>query len=290
MRIGLGREREALVLVLALALALTMALALAGGHPYGSALAAPGPVDSKSVDGLNGSHLARPVPDALSPDAAEEPSVRAPVGNPLWAIPLKSLSATRERPLFSPSRRPPAPKVIATPASPSLPPPPPSKPAPDHPPLTLVGTAIGEAVSIGIFVDQNTREVVRLRAGEGHAGWTLRAVEDRKAIFEKDRSEATLALPPRSATQEASAPPALNADAAQREGGRTDPDARLVPPGKWVDGDGQLLDQPPPPPSSSRLAAGKPASITPSAWRDGDGQPASPPPALLLQQSAEHAP
>src|SRR4051794_9583272 len=50
------------------------------------------------------SHSAPEAPTAPGPAGANEPS-----GNPLWAIPLKSLSFTRERPLFTPSRRPPAP-------------------------------------------------------------------------------------------------------------------------------------------------------------------------------------
>src|SRR5690348_5378824 len=32
-----------------------------------------------------------------------------PTGNPLWSIPLSALAATRERPIFSASRRPPQP-------------------------------------------------------------------------------------------------------------------------------------------------------------------------------------
>ncbi len=46
-----------------------------------------------------------------------------PSGNPLWAIPLSSLTATRERPIFLPSRRAPAPAVAATPQVVTLPPP-----------------------------------------------------------------------------------------------------------------------------------------------------------------------
>ena len=38
---------------------------------------------------------------------------RAPSGNPLWAVPLSLLSVTRDRPIFSPSRRPPPAAVAA---------------------------------------------------------------------------------------------------------------------------------------------------------------------------------
>src|SRR5216684_625555 len=43
---------------------------------------------------------------ARSADPAVESSTP---GNPLWALPLKQLSTTRDRPIFSPSRRPPPP-------------------------------------------------------------------------------------------------------------------------------------------------------------------------------------
>jgi hypothetical protein len=67
-----------------------------------------------------------------------DPRVHLPGGNPLWGIPISSLSATRERPIFSASRRPPAPMPVA-----EAPPPPPAEP--EHPPFTLVGTAIGKS-------------------------------------------------------------------------------------------------------------------------------------------------
>ena len=43
--------------------------------------------------------------------AAKNPDLRQPPpgGNPLWGIPVSSLSVTQERPLFSASRHPPAP-------------------------------------------------------------------------------------------------------------------------------------------------------------------------------------
>ena len=99
-------------------------------------------------------------------DGAESPSKRQDddqlaIGNPLWAIPLKALSVTRERPVFSPSRRPPPPVVVAVPYV--APPPPPKPVEPERPPLSLVGTITGKDGSLGIFLDQATNSVVRLK-------------------------------------------------------------------------------------------------------------------------------
>ncbi len=99
----------------------------------------------------------------------------APVGNPLWALPLTQLSITRERPIFSPSRRPPpppptyvAPVAVRQPVKP---------PEPEHPAVSLIGTVIGTDVQIGIFLEQATQNVIRLRLGEEHQGWVLRLVK-----------------------------------------------------------------------------------------------------------------
>ena len=56
------------------------------------------PVNSSEADAQRASPRAPPAA------ARERP---APSGNPLWTLPLKQLSITRERPIFSPSRRPP---------------------------------------------------------------------------------------------------------------------------------------------------------------------------------------
>jgi general secretion pathway protein N len=116
-------------------------------------------------------------------------------GHPLWAIPLSELSQTRARPLFSPSRRPSAPPGVAALATPAAVVPPPKREA-DHPRLTLLGTIVSESLAIGVFIDEASHEVVRLKAGEAHDGWTLHAVAGRTAVFEKDRDHAaTLVLP-----------------------------------------------------------------------------------------------
>jgi hypothetical protein len=119
---------------------------------------------------------------------------REPRGNPLWAIPLRSLTATRERPLFTPSRRPAQPTVAGGPLVEGSPPPPPA--GPDRPQLTLVGAISGETEGIAIFLEQNTRDIVRLRTGESHpSGWTLRSVKGREAALVKDEETVILALP-----------------------------------------------------------------------------------------------
>jgi general secretion pathway protein N len=181
-----------------LRIGLGVGLVLFGGGIV-TLIAAPLPaVDLTDAEGQLGSFAARP-PDtrneAPSPALAQ---VAEPVrsGNPLWAIPIKDLTATRDRPIFSPSRRPPPPAVAATPYVP----PPPVKPAgPQRPQLALVGTVVNAHEGFGIFLDQATNTVVRLKTGQGHNGWILRSVQGREATLEKDRDTAVLALPARDA-------------------------------------------------------------------------------------------
>ena len=130
----------------------------------------------------------------LEPRVAQPMQEPAPPANPLWAIPLSSLPVTRERPIFTPSRRPPAPAVAAAPRV--VPPKAVARPAePEHPRLTLIGTVVGETEGIGVFLDQATHNFVRLKTGEGHAGWVLRSVKAREATLEKARQTETLRLP-----------------------------------------------------------------------------------------------
>lgn len=162
-------------------------------------VAAPPPVvEPIGNDGGPGPITLAPPPN---PVQAAEP-VRA--GNPLWAIPVRDLAATRERPIFSPSRRPPPPVVAATPY---VPPPPAVKPVePERPQLELVGTVVNAREGFGIFVDQATNTVVRLRTGESHKGWILRSVQGREVTLETDRETAVLALPAHGAEQPGTPP------------------------------------------------------------------------------------
>jgi general secretion pathway protein N len=124
-------------------------------------------------------------------DLAPAISEPAKTGNPLWAIPISKLSATRDRPLFSASRRPPPP-TIATAAAP----PPSVEPAaPDLPPFTLVGTIIGDADRIGIFLNETSKSTIKIRQGDADSGWTLRTIDPYSAVFEGYGRMVTLLFP-----------------------------------------------------------------------------------------------
>jgi len=133
---------------------------------------------------------------AITPDAhARDAKPAASAGNPLSTLPLAELSSTRERPIFSPSRRPPpppapahvAPVAVRAPVKPR---------EPERPTLALVGTIIGTDVQVGIFLETATKSVVRLRVGEDHEGWVLGLIKAGEATLVKDRAQAILSLPP----------------------------------------------------------------------------------------------
>jgi general secretion pathway protein N len=119
-----------------------------------------------------------------------------PTGNPLWAIALKDLNETRDRPIFTPSRRPP-PRMVEKPYTPPPPPPRVETQLPPEPlTLSLVGTIAGESDGVALFTERGTQEVVRLRTGESHHGWVLRSVQGREAMLEKGDRKETVMLPP----------------------------------------------------------------------------------------------
>jgi general secretion pathway protein N len=134
-----------------------------------------------------------PAQGVVSPPAPV--AERALSDNPLWAIPLTQLPVTRDRPIFSSSRRPPPPAVApaAVPKVAAVP-----KPSePERPQLSLLGTIASDDddEGFGIFLDQSTKAVLRLKVDEDYQGWKLRSVQGREATLEKDQQVVTLALP-----------------------------------------------------------------------------------------------
>jgi general secretion pathway protein N len=97
-------------------------------------------------------------------------------GNPLWSTPFSVLSATRERPIFLASRRPP--QRAATPAAleqvslPALP----IEIDVERPPLALLGTVVGDGDAIAVFLNRDDQTILHLRSGDLNAGWSVASV------------------------------------------------------------------------------------------------------------------
>ena len=116
-----------------------------------------------------------------------------PTGNPLWSIPLRTLTATWDRPIFSPSRRPRAPAVANVPFVARVAPPSPAPP--ERLMLRLIGTVSGDSDAFAILIETGSNQVIRLRAGDAHAGWLLKSVQGREVTLQKDQRMETLRLP-----------------------------------------------------------------------------------------------
>jgi general secretion pathway protein N len=140
------------------------------------------PVDNVDVGSLK--PLARPKFEAIKP---------LPSGNPLWSVPLSTLSATQARPIFSASRRPPRPAVVAPTSDTAVTAPPP--PAEERPALALIGAVVGDGEAIAVLLERSTQKILRLRPGDVHAGWKLNTVESREVTLRKDSRSETLVLP-----------------------------------------------------------------------------------------------
>lgn len=168
------------------------AIAAMGGFVLNGAFGETFPgVGQTESEALEAAAEIAPAGSAAKTSGPREPSPSLGA-NPLWGVPLSALRATLERPLFSPSRRPPAPPPAALPVAEAPPPPPPE---PEHPLLALLGTVVGGPQNIAVVRDQSTNSLVRVRVGEAVSGWTLRTVEPRSVTVEKDSHSVTVALP-----------------------------------------------------------------------------------------------
>jgi general secretion pathway protein N len=137
-------------------------------------------VEGAFAPATEGAGVAGPSGPPRAPDAG----ARSQTGNPLWTVPLSALSATRDRPLFSASRRPP---IVALPVVA----PPPQKqealapPPPERPLLTLIGTIVSPEASVAMLQGSNTEAISRLRVGQENDGWQVRGIGLRSIVVEK---------------------------------------------------------------------------------------------------------
>src|SRR3954453_232100 len=165
-------------------------------------------------------------------------------GNPLWSVPLSVLTATQGAPFFSAPRRPPPRAVAGPPIQPVIVPV--AKPAePERPALALIGAVVGDNDAIAVFPRRTNQKIVRLRSGDGHAGWVLNSVLGREVTLKKAEQTEVLTLQRQDGAGSAGVPsmpgiPGLPAPMPAAGGGVAGPYAPFVPrsPPKNGDSDG----------------------------------------------------
>src|SRR6266446_4395099 len=109
----------------------------------------------------------------------------AALPSPLAAQPLDRLSATRERPLFSPTRRPP-------------PPPPPVVVAPEPPPpppdVALFGIVMDGDEAHAVVRAGPAAKIMNVRVGDDIGGWKVAQIEGRQLVLSLDDRIATFLM------------------------------------------------------------------------------------------------
>ncbi|MEI2736763.1 MAG: hypothetical protein V9G24_19630 [Rhodoblastus sp.] len=111
------------------------------------------------------------------------------LSNPLWSTPLETIAATRDRPLFTQSRRPP-PLAEARPASDATP-----ILGPGAPPFSLVGTVVGDREKFAVMLETGSQNVLRLPLGASASGWRVAEVAARSVTLTRGPQSVTLELP-----------------------------------------------------------------------------------------------
>jgi hypothetical protein len=112
------------------------------------------------------------------------------ISNPVELQPLRELSATRDKPLFSATRRPP-PKPVASISRVEPPPPPPP------PPSVVVLGIVSEngdgraAIRAG---KGDGDKVLRVRAGDDVSGWKVERIEPRRLVLTQGERSVDFAL------------------------------------------------------------------------------------------------
>ncbi len=95
-----------------LAIGITLlVLSVHGGESVSISAVSNGSLDADSTQVAPPTNPAASVQVVVPPAPVAPASERTLSANPLWAIPLAQLPNTRDRPIFSPSRRPPPPAV-----------------------------------------------------------------------------------------------------------------------------------------------------------------------------------
>jgi type II secretory pathway component PulC len=110
--------------------------------------------------------------------------------NPMAAQSLEQLSTIVDRPLFSPSRHPPAPPPAPAPIVQAAEPP---APPPSPPNLVLFGVVM-DGESARAVVRSGDRKTIRAQIGDEIDGWKVSQIEGRKVVLSQDGRFATFTL------------------------------------------------------------------------------------------------
>ena len=125
---------------------------------------------------------------ALLPCAAsaQSPPADSPVRS--FALPpLEELRATRERPLFSPNRRP----DVETAETPEAAP---VEENPDSMPFELTGVVMGNDTAVAILRNRDTQETVHLHQGETLQAWSIEEIAPRHVVLRQEDRQVRLDL------------------------------------------------------------------------------------------------
>jgi hypothetical protein len=114
--------------------------------------------------------------------------------NPVASINQSNLVETLVRPLFSVTRRQPAPPPQVV----NEPPPPEPPPPPDPSELKLLGVLVAGENSVALVRTKSSRNTVSVRKGEIINGWTVDEINSRQMKVHKENVEAVIPLSSRS--------------------------------------------------------------------------------------------
>ena len=127
------------------------------------------------------------------PDAAIDIEMPAVSANPVAEVPLDRLSDTRNRPPFSPSRRPrapPAPTAIAARVEPA----PQPLPLLSPPGVALFGIVVGPQGARAYIATGTADRIIGVRAGDDVSGWTVTAITQRDLVLSSAERSATFTM------------------------------------------------------------------------------------------------
>lgn len=96
---------------------------------------------------------------------------------------LQRFKATVQKPLFSRSRRPVVPEKTVD-----------SSPAPIDLGLSLKGILYSDDSRLAVFLGKKGDEEIHLAEGESHHGWTVKTIEPKTVVFERNGTEQQLWL------------------------------------------------------------------------------------------------